>query len=107
MLVVGQGSHFENAPVVYPLVKTGRGKRKVYYRLTTEVTGYEDSPGSLVDAFHIEVNLCLEDLDRIAWGEVAAVHTHTRYLHPNESCLGPQNVPDAVIGVAHKDPSPP
>ena len=53
-----------------------------------------------------EVNLYLENLERIAWGEVVAVHAHPRHLHPNESRVGVQNVPDAVIGVVNKNPGP-
>ena len=51
-----------------------------------------------------EENLSLEDLERIVRGEVAAVHAHLRRLHPNEPCVSFQKVPDAIVGLAYKDP---
>ena len=44
---------------------------------------------------------------RIVGGEVAAVHTYPRHLHPNEPRVGLQEIPDAQIWATVKDPSPP
>ena len=72
-------------------------------RLTVEVAPYEGPPDSLAEALLKEKNLGLEDLERIVGGEVAAVHTHTRHLHPNEHRVGLQEVPDAQISASNKD----
>ena len=68
-------------------------------RLTVEVAPYEAPPDSLAEALLKEENLGLEDLQMIVGGEVAAVHTHTRHLHPNGPRVDLQEVLDAEIRV--------
>ena len=51
-------------------------------------------------------DLGLKDLERIVGGEVAAVHTHTHHLHPNEPRVGLQEIPDAQIRASSKDAGP-
>ena len=76
-------------------------------RLTIEVARNKGPPTSLFEAFLKEDDLGLEDLERIVWGEVAAVHTNPRHFHPNEPRVGLQEIPDAQIRATDKDPSPP
>ena len=71
------------------------------------VTRNEGSPNSLALAFLKVENRSLQDLERIIQGEVAAVHTNPRHLHPSEPCVGLQKVPDVIVGVAHKGIGPP
>ena len=68
-----------------------------------KVTHYDGSPDGLTEAFLRQEDLGLKDIEGIAGGEVAAVHMHTRHLHPNELCVGLQEVPDAQIRVTNKD----
>ena len=76
-------------------------------RLTVKVTAYEVQPDSLTEALLKEEDLGFEDLERIVGGEVAAVHTHTRYFHPNEPSIGVQEIPDAQIRATNKYAGPP
>ena len=52
-------------------------------------------PTSLSQTFLKEEDLGLKDLERITRREIAAVHAHTRRLHPNEPRVGLQKIPDA------------
>ena len=47
----------------------------------------------------------LEDLERNVGGEIAAVHSHTRHLHPNEPRVGLQEISNAQIRATNKDAS--
>ena len=53
------------------------------------------------------VYLGLKDLERIVGREVAAAHTYPRHLRPNEPHVGLQEIRDAQIRAADKDPTPP
>ena len=66
-----------------------------------------EPPDSLTEALLKEEDLGLEGLERIVGGEVAAVHTHTRHLHPNEPSVGLQEIPDAQIRATNKYSGPP
>ena len=57
--------------------------------------------------FFKEKDLGLKDLERIAGREVAAAHAYPHHLHPNEPHVGLQEISDAQIRAANKDPSPP
>ena len=76
-------------------------------RLTIKVARDTGPPTSLSEAFLKEEDLGLEDLERIAGREVAAVHTHPCHLHSSEPRIGLQEIPDAQIRATNKDPSPP
>ena len=49
----------------------------------------------------------LEDLEKIAGREVAAVHTLTRHIHPNEPRVLLKKISDAQTEATNNDPSPP
>ena len=61
----------------------------------------------LFEAFRKEEDLGLKDPEKIVGGEVAAVHTYPRHLHPNEPRIGHQEICDAQLRAAEKYPSPP
>ena len=67
------------------------------------VTPYQGRPDSLTEAFLKEDDLGFEDLERIVGGEVAAVHTDPRHLHPNEPRVGLQEISDALIRATNRD----
>ena len=76
-------------------------------QLTIKVAHNKGPSTSLSEAFLKNEDLDLKDLQRIVGREVAAAHTYLRHLHPNEPRVGLQEIPDAQIRAANKDPSPP
>ena len=92
------------SPTKIPLLSKRASPHSVDLLLVTRNKG---PPTSLFEAFLKEEDLGLEDLERIVRGEVAALHAYPRHLYPNEPRVGLQEIRDAQIRAADKDPTPP
>ena len=75
--------------------------------LTINYAHNKGPPSSLSKAFLKEEDLGLKDLEKIVGRKVAAAHTYPHHLRPNEPRIVLQEIADAQIRAANKDPRSP